>query len=405
MKTNFFSQGVLTVALALISWTAFAQEDGNRDECGNIVRGPYETNRFFDNTFVNLGGGVNYYIGEDDAYHALKGRLALAMDLYVGKWITPSIGIRLGYSGVTANVYSKDPNSAYVTSRHAEGVYNEHFGVILLHGDLMWNMTNGIWGYKQTRLWNLSPYLSAGVGRTYTKNIFSGNDEFIVGGGLYNTFRLNDRLQITMDLRAIMSDSDFDSDTRDHRADFITSATVGLAVNLCKTNFNRVQPPVIPNYAPYEEAIAALEVATAVQVANNEELAEENELLYQKLVQTETALSDTQDALATKTSPVAVFFALNRSTLDNRQLTQLDYYVKTILEANPTKTFTIIGSADSATGTPEYNKKLSEKRLNYVYNLLVKKYGVSEHRLIKRVDGSAHNQFQEPALNRSVVIK
>jgi hypothetical protein len=31
-----------------------AQEDGNRDENGKIVRGPYETNRFGDNWFISV---------------------------------------------------------------------------------------------------------------------------------------------------------------------------------------------------------------------------------------------------------------------------------------------------------------------------------------------------------------
>ena len=33
---------------------ASAQENGNRDAQNRIVRGPYETNRFFDNIFVGV---------------------------------------------------------------------------------------------------------------------------------------------------------------------------------------------------------------------------------------------------------------------------------------------------------------------------------------------------------------
>ena len=46
---------------------ASAQENGNRDAQNRIVRGPYETNRFFDNIFVGVAGGVNLYFGENDA--------------------------------------------------------------------------------------------------------------------------------------------------------------------------------------------------------------------------------------------------------------------------------------------------------------------------------------------------
>ena len=79
---------------------ASAQENGNRDAQNRIVRGPYETNRFFDNIFVGVAGGVNLYFGENDSEGKFGKRLAPAMDIHVGKWFTPSIGARVGYAGL-----------------------------------------------------------------------------------------------------------------------------------------------------------------------------------------------------------------------------------------------------------------------------------------------------------------
>ena len=79
---------------------ASAQENGNRDAQNRIVRGPYETNRFFDNVFVGVAGGVNLYFGENDSEGKFGNRLAPAMDIHVGKWFTPSIGARVGYAGL-----------------------------------------------------------------------------------------------------------------------------------------------------------------------------------------------------------------------------------------------------------------------------------------------------------------
>ena len=48
------------IALSMsVSPAAIAQENGNRDENGKIVRGPYLTNRFCDNWFMGVGGGIN----------------------------------------------------------------------------------------------------------------------------------------------------------------------------------------------------------------------------------------------------------------------------------------------------------------------------------------------------------
>ena len=81
----------LIALFALVCGGASAQENGNRDAQNRIVRGPYETNRFFDNVFVGVAGGVNLYFGENDSEGKFGKRLAPAMDIHVGKWFTPAV--------------------------------------------------------------------------------------------------------------------------------------------------------------------------------------------------------------------------------------------------------------------------------------------------------------------------
>ena len=95
-NTNLLGKSVLSAVVMLASTGVMAQENGNRDASGKIVRGPYETNRLFDNIWLGVGGGVNIYHGENDSYGSFGKRLAPALDLHVGKWITPSVGLRLG---------------------------------------------------------------------------------------------------------------------------------------------------------------------------------------------------------------------------------------------------------------------------------------------------------------------
>ena len=61
-RLNLFYGAAALVAVALAaSPTVMAQENGNRDEYGRIVRGPDETNRFGDNWFIGVGGGINSF--------------------------------------------------------------------------------------------------------------------------------------------------------------------------------------------------------------------------------------------------------------------------------------------------------------------------------------------------------
>ena len=43
--------------------------------------------------------------------------------------------------------------------------------------------------------------------------------------------------------------------------------------------------------------------------------------------------------------------------------------------------------------------------MQYVFDLLVNKYGVSQDRLIKKAEGDTNNRFDEPALNRVVIVE
>ena len=101
----------------------------------------------------------------------------------------------------------------------------------------------------------------------------------------------------------------------------------------------------------------------------------------------------------------ALFFRIGQATLDKKELANLDFYVKNALEADREKVFTLCGSADKATGTAAGNQRLSEKRMEYVYKLLVEKYGVAKERLRKVAEGDRNNLFADPELNRAVIIR
>ena len=94
----FYGAAALAAVLMAASTSAYAQDNGNRDEYGNIVRGPYETNRFGDNWFIGAGGGINILLSED---YDIK--IAPSVDGYFGKWFTPSVGMRAGYQGINFN--------------------------------------------------------------------------------------------------------------------------------------------------------------------------------------------------------------------------------------------------------------------------------------------------------------
>lgn len=384
----------LIAFLVLFGAVATAQENGNRDTQNRIVRGPYETNRFFDNIFVGIAGGVNIYFGEHDDYGKVGERLAPALDIHVGKWFTPSIGARIGYSGLQAKGWT---TAGTMYAKGADGtMFKEKFGVSYLHGDAMWNFSNAVSGYKEQRTWDFVPFIGVGWARSYGNGTHDNEIGFDVG--LLNVVRLCDLLDLTLEARCLLVNQRFDGVDGGRIGEGMLSVTAGLSFNFNRRGFKRASQPQPVDYTPYLERIKRLE-------GNNNELASKNTELYdenEKLRNTPAKVVSEQKVSA---SPVALFFGIGKATLDKKELTNLEFYVRNAIEADKDKTFTLIGSADKDTGTAEINQRLSEKRMEYVYNLLKQKYGITPERLVKKAEGDTNNRFADPELNRVVIVE
>ena len=138
-RLNLFLGAAALAAICLAaSPAANAQENGNRDENGKIVRGPYETNRFGDNWFIGVAGGINVFWNE--GYDNL--RISPSLDANFGKWFTPSVGMRAGYQGLYAQVWSPIATTLGPTLDTEKNMYLEKFGYMYIHGDFLWNISN-----------------------------------------------------------------------------------------------------------------------------------------------------------------------------------------------------------------------------------------------------------------------
>ena len=383
MKTKLFIGALAVMASVLVASPASAQENGNRDENGKVVRGPYETNRFGDNWFVGAGAGVNSFVTKRGA----SPKFGVAVDVNFGKWITPTIGGRLGWKGINDKVGVKDGYS----------VVDEKFSYNIVHADLLWNVSNAFGGYKETRTWNVILYPSVSFIHA------SGDNELGAGAGMLNNFRLCDRVNLFVDLSVMGTKAGISRvEPLPSRFGFVPSASVGVSVNLGKTGFKRhssVVPAVIP--VPFTEA-QYNELKDRVQV-----LEKENKDLKAKIEELKNAKPDTVTVskAGDLVSPATLYFEIGNTELSEREKAHLEFYVKNILEQAPEKVFVLTGSADKTTGTAKRNQYLSEQRVNNVKKLLVEKYGIAEDHLVVKAEGSSNNRFGSAVLNRVVTIE
>ena len=85
-------KGLLFILLAAASVCLPAQEKENAAKSYTV-----ETNRFGANWFISGGIGAQMYFGDNDGKADFGKRLAPALDIAVGKWFTPGIGLRLAF--------------------------------------------------------------------------------------------------------------------------------------------------------------------------------------------------------------------------------------------------------------------------------------------------------------------
>ena len=364
---------------SLISAT-YAQDYSNRGDGNKIIKGPYETNSFFDNWFIGAGAGLNIYHGNSDRHYDIKNRISEALDISIGKWITPSIGFRLQYSGLRVNG-AASYDSDYAVSNLGDGYYAEKFNIMNLHSDVMWNLSNALSGYRKDRRYNIIPYVGIGWARSW--NSSNHRNEYATSIGVLNTIRLTDNLDLTIEGRHMITSNRLDRANCGSKHDAMTSLTVGISFKFGKRRFKRA---VVPDYTSYNNRIAYLEV-------QNEQLkakAAETNIIIEKVVHV---------------TPILLFFKLGKATLDKKELAKLDFYVKNAINIDKNRTFTIIGTADAATGNPAFNQRLSEKRMHYVYYILVAKHDISPDRLIRKAEGDLNTRFEDSEQNRTVIIQ
>ena len=383
---------VLLAIVLLSSVFVYAQEATTVEK---TKRGPYLTNRFFDNWFVSFSYGGQIYIGETDEHDALGRRIGSAMDISLGKWITPSVGVRAQYSGLQVMACSLGKNP-YSEAYEEGNIYEEKFKVLNLHGDFLWNISNAIGGYKESRFWNFIPFAGLGWARSWANEM--NENEISASFGLLNNLRITKWLDINLEAKLMIVDERFDKVIGGSTFEGMTSLTAGLTYKFPVREFKRASDiTYVDNSAQYLGTINDLKDQLAKAQAAREAL--EKELAAEKAK---------EPKIVKEAYPVvadwAVFFDINKSSLTDKDMINLEYMAEVIKQV-PDKKFVVLASADKGTGSVAYNNKLKEKRANAVYKALTEKFGVSPDQLEVKIAQPEEQPFGTPQTNRVVVVE
>ncbi|MCF2736351.1 OmpA family protein [Bacteroides caecigallinarum] len=354
-----------------------------------------ETNHFFDNWFVSGGFGGQVLFGNHDKQVKFFNRIAPALDIAVGKWFTPGIGVRLMYSGLSVKgATQKEGHGEFPTHSTGEDVpgkggdgywlMKQKFKFYNLHLDALFNMSNILYGYNEKRVYNCSPYFGLGWTRVWES---PQSMEVSANVGILNSFRLNDALDLNLDIRGAYVSDRFDGEFGGRWGEGLWSATIGLTYKFKPRGWDRSKT-IIRTHDRTSELKAMQDKLNDMQA----------QLAKRK--------TDSITVIRTIAAASFVVFKIDTWDLTNEARVQLSLFAENIKKADPNVIYIITGYADKGTGSVERNIVLSKNRARVVYECLVNEFGVPKKQL--RIDhkGGVDNMFyNDPRMSRAVITK
>ena len=344
------------------------------------------TNSFWSNWFIQVGADWNAYYSNEEhgqglSHSPFKGfRAVPGFSVAVGKWFTPGLGLRTKFQGVWGR-------QVYDDVKHTRHMWT-------LNENVLFNLSNMLYGYNPERVWNFVPFLGGGINRNCSDNNYAMNLSF----GILNTFRVSKKVGINFELGWNYAEEDFDGisagkgsriwEGKDNRL----YAEVGLTFNLGKATWEKT-PDVDAIKALSQSQIDALNAQ--LNDANSENARLKN-LLAEKKNEAPASVKNYSNA------PMSVFFNINKAKVASRKdLVNVKGLADYAKENNVN--LVVTGYADSATGSAAYNQKLSERRAETVANELVK-MGVSRDQITTEGKGGVKD-LSPVSYNRRATVK
>ena len=372
---------LIVLAMCGLSMGSMAQETTDPVQKYSVA-----TNSFWSNWFIQVGADWNaFYSNEEHGQGLARSpfksfRATPGFSLAIGKWFTPGLGLRTKFSGVWGRTVVDE-------NKHSNKTWT-------LNENVLFNLSNMLYGYNPTRVWNFVPFVGAGINRNCDANCYSMN----LSAGILNTFRVSKHVGINLELGWNFAESDFDGvsysnieggrvwDSHDNKF----YAEVGLTFNLGKATWDKT-PDVDAIKALSQSQIDALNAQLNDANAENARL---KKLLAEKS-------NETPAVRELVHTPVSVFFNINKSKIASKKdLVNVQALAKYAVDNN--SKLVVTGFADSATGKPAYNQALSEKRAETVADELVK-MGVSRDNITTKGNGGV-DELSPVSFNRRAIV-
>ena len=378
----------------------------------------YLFNRMKDNWFIQADGGVGMIMSPFDKHEKFGHRLGAKADFFVGKWFSPLIGLRAGAD------FEQIKGATFTGNYTALGYRNwprqldggkyvpQHFNNFGLVGDVLFNVSNWLCGYKPNRFYNAIVYAGMAVNWVYARDgarptsdgdwKYGANDDtehcrnYSMQAGLLNSFAITKKIYINLDLRFDLMQEHIDGAGLWKKTwNEYPGVLIGMTYKLGKSEWNAPITAVCPDWK-YTDAEGDALVANLNNA--NRKIADLEDQLRKCVEKKPKATEAAEDVpLAT------IYFPINRTDVLGVQRNVLNAVSEVMKSEN--RNYLLTGWADNYTGNDVINTRLRKGRVATVKKELINS-GVDGGRLETQInDGELTNYGPKCAsLDRAVTI-
>lgn len=359
--------------------------------------------------FAGVHFGTATFIGKPAGCGDIFDRTSPSWGLYIGKWHSPVVGTRIAFN----NGFFKNADMVKKSFR-------------TYHADFLYNVTNHLMaGSSPYRKWDMIPFVGVGLAngaRLYHENCpcnacNGSNNNFMLTYGVQGRYRVHPRMCLTGEIGGFSTFGNFDAVGSKHKfGESMLNVSIGLSVDIGN---NKWQHPVdakpfiqqndylINNFMSIHNANKSLynqhltdrntinELRKILEIEGLldkygyvfNDKARDKRNYYSGILSLRSRLNAEKNAnnmkrrplLADNDSltkvismPIYFFFKKGTTRLTNSsQLINIDEIVRVANEYGIT--LRIDGAADSATGSAETNRSLSQRRAKYLARQLIER--------------------------------
>lgn len=437
MKKILFLLTILLATSSVLNAQNFSRRGfslgADRDTMLYIIASP------FDNWYLNVGGGIQTFMGNELEASARHNKLNFNLQGEIGKWIIPDVAISARFSLFNVDGQTQYGRQPFIDKTsdtpNENGYYPFHAYAASLMGYVTIDWTNFLSGYERGKRNKLHIFTPIGLGASMLfglqRNPRGADDGFDIGsfrknfelaysGGIGAEYEVTQELALSAIIELFGSESTWDWSPYDNsysRFDIIPSFNIRARFNLLKN---------VSKYNPYTKKSTREKVnheflsfgsrntipslngrierltrnIDSIQNLSDQRGAQDSA----KLASMNKELANLQDQLDSVQSlpyrainvldeliqmnevmglpSTIVYFQLDRYELDYNGRKRLQNFAKELNAMDDTVEFYIVGAADSATGTVRHNQWLSERRCEAAYNMLVDHFDVDGNQLI-----------------------